>query len=459
MYNRNSERAVLSSCINTPYNILDIRHKINDSSYFFIEEHKHLYDIILELYDAHEENIDYNMIQQRIYDRDLLSIIPKKKLESIIKVKTTDNSLAKHVKLLVDKKIDRVVYDEICVQKEKLENGSSDARDVLEIFEGMEDMSDDDKEISAQYICDIDISTEPPEDIKTNLYKPRAFRMGKGKVTVVAARPGMGKTRFAIQNAWESANYFNDHVYFASAEMSKSDVSLIMASCEYDKNIIDMYDKAEKNKYVSKFKKKTKGAGNLIIDEDCMSIEKLISSVKRAHKKRTVDTLVIDYIQLISAKGFSPSDNYGRSTYVSRMITVITKKLNLRTLLLSQLNRGVEFRDNKRPMLSDLRETGQIEQDAALILFLYRAEYYGIKEYDDNEKLKVGIAEVICAKNRFGRTGTYELHFGCGIVSVTENIDDENKYAMFRNKEDVEVVNKEEVVKKDNSIDVMKAFK
>jgi replicative DNA helicase len=196
-----------------------------------------------------------------------------------------------------------------------------------------------------------------------------------------------------------------------------------------------------------------------IINDSVSDINDITTSCRGEHIRNNFDAIFIDYLQLIDCPGFKPDNDFGRVTFASGALRKLAKSLNTRVVLLSQLNRGLEMRDNKRPMMSDLRSSGQIEQDAVLILFLYRPNYYGIKEYDEQtNKLLISQTEIIVGKNRFGGTGrAVRLHFGTGITNESEIINNGESF-QFRNTREVKKIDGKSKIPKKNTIDTKKLW-
>jgi replicative DNA helicase len=162
-----------------------------------------------------------------------------------------------------------------------------------------------------------------------------------------------------------------------------------------------------------------------IDDTPSLSIFELRSKARRLVKEHKVQCLIIDYLQLMNASGMSFGSREQEVSIISRSLKGLAKELDIPIIALSQLNRGVEGRsglEGKRPQLSDLRESGAIEQDADMVCFIHRPEYYHLTEDAQGNSL-IGIAEIIVAKHRNGATGDVQLKF-------------KNTYAKFMNKDD-----------------------
>ena len=237
-----------------------------------------------------------------------------------------------------------------------------------------------------------------------------------GELTIIAARPSMGKTAFCL-NLMENAalsrpgNFDHDPVIlFFSLEMGRLSIvqRMLCANARVDAHKMRT-GKIDPSSYADL----TEAAGRLqgsqlfIDDTPGMSIMGLRSRARRVKHTHGLDMIVIDYLQLMSAKA---ENRQQEISVISRSLKELARELEVPVLALSQLSRGVESREDKRPQLSDLRESGSIEQDADVVLMLYRAEYY-----DQTEENK-GKAEVICAKQRNGPTGRVSLQFFGSIM-------------------------------------------
>ncbi|GLB61428.1 replicative DNA helicase [Cytobacillus sp. NCCP-133] len=227
---------------------------------------------------------------------------------------------------------------------------------------------------------------------------------------IVGARPSVGKTAFALNMALNAAG--QDIALIFSLEMSRKQLLKRMISCKGEINSIKMrnpkryFNPADWNHYTGVIGELGKTALH-IFDQAGMDIQYIWSKVRKARRKYGDDKrilVVIDYLQLIV--GDSRHQNrQGEISEISRKLKTMARELNVAVIALSQLSRGVESRQDKRPMLSDLRESGQIEQDADVIAFLYRDDYY------DRDSDKQDTIDIILAKQRNGPIGTVRLAF------------------------------------------------
>jgi replicative DNA helicase len=240
----------------------------------------------------------------------------------------------------------------------------------------------------------------------------------KSDLVVIAARPGMGKTAFVISLARNAAVNFNKPVAVFSLEMASVQLVLRMIAGEtgIDSEKLrrgDLKD-AEWQQLISQTGKLSE-APIYIDDTPALSIFELRSKCRRLKQKHDVQMIVVDYLQLMRADVDNKNGNREQEiSTISRSLKAIAKELNVPVLALSQLSRAVETRgaasSSKRPQLSDLRESGAIEQDADMVLFIYRPEYYKLEIDEENQPTK-GMAEIIIAKHRNGATGTVKLKF------------------------------------------------
>ena len=229
----------------------------------------------------------------------------------------------------------------------------------------------------------------------------------KSDLILIAARPAMGKTAFVLNIAEYVALHSNSTIALFSLEMSKEQLvkRMLAMNSMVDSQKIRTGDLEDDDwdKLVGSVRKI--GNSNLVIDDTSgITASELRSKCRKLKIEQGLDLVIIDYLQLMTGAGKRKSDSRQQEiSDISRSLKVMARELNVPVIALSQLSRAVESRPDKRPMLSDLRESGAIEQDADIVMFIYRDEYYNT----DSEKK--GVAEVIVAKQRSGPTGPVEL--------------------------------------------------
>lgn len=248
----------------------------------------------------------------------------------------------------------------------------------------------------------------------------------RSDMVVLAARPGMGKTAFVLSMARNVAVQFNKPVAVFSLEMSSVQLvnRLIASETEISAEKLRKgnLEPHEYQQLHARIKKLT-NAPIFIDDTPALSIFELRAKARKLKQTQDIDLIIIDYLQLMTAGSEGKGNREQEISTISRSIKTIAKELNVPIIALSQLSRSVETRGgDKRPMLSDLRESGAIEQDADIVTFIYRPEYYGLQEWEDGTPCH-GQAEIVIAKHRNGSLENIKLKF-IGHLAKFDNLDD-----------------------------------
>jgi replicative DNA helicase len=228
-----------------------------------------------------------------------------------------------------------------------------------------------------------------------------------GNLIVLAARPAMGKSALVTNIAQNAAVDHSRPVALFSLEMSETELAQRFIAAEAKLNGDDLRKgrvRPDRWPKVLKATEKLAAAPLFVDDSSDLGVMELRAKARRLHARENLGLVVIDYLQLMRPEPGADSrvEQVGQ---MSRGLKLLARELNIPVIAVSQLSRAVESRPDKRPLLSDLRESGNIEQDADLVMFIYRDEYYN----DDTEK--PGVAEVKIAKHRNGPVGTVELTF------------------------------------------------
>jgi replicative DNA helicase len=230
----------------------------------------------------------------------------------------------------------------------------------------------------------------------------------KTDLMILAARPGMGKTSFALSIANNVALQAGKHVALFSLEMGAEQLVMRLLSSEAHVNLKELRggrpSTDDFRRLVEAADRMASSAMVWIDDTPSISLAQVRARCRRLHLEGCLDVVIIDYLQLMSARSNTISREQQISE-ISRGLKGLAKELKVPVMALSQLNRSLEQRQDKRPMLSDLRESGAIEQDADIIMFVYRDEYY----HPDSEDK--GVTEIIVGKQRNGPTGTARVAF------------------------------------------------
>ncbi|MBI4646599.1 MAG: replicative DNA helicase [Bacteroidia bacterium] len=240
---------------------------------------------------------------------------------------------------------------------------------------------------------------------------------------IIAARPSMGKTAFALTMARNITIEHNRTVAFFSLEMSSIQLvnRLIISETELDTGKIKTGNLAAYEwKQLEEKIKNLSNAKIFIDDTPAISIFEFRAKCRRLKLQHKVDLIIIDYLQLITTNNENRGTREQEVSAISRALKAIAKELDVPIIALSQMNRSIETRGGtRRPQLSDLRESGAIEQDADMVIFIHRPEKYGLSTDEKGNSL-VGLAEIIIAKHRNGATGEVQLKFINRYAKFTE---------------------------------------
>lgn len=228
----------------------------------------------------------------------------------------------------------------------------------------------------------------------------------KSDLIIVAARPAMGKTSFALNIAEHAAIRAGIPVAVFNLEMSREQLTnriicseSLVGSQKLRDGTLDANDWMKIGENIARI-----GQAPIYIDDtSSLTVAEIRAKCRRLKQRHGLGLIVIDYLQLMQGRQSRSENRQQEVSEISRSLKILAKELDVPVMTLSQLARGPEARTNKRPMLSDLRESGAIEQDADIVMFLYRDEYYNPDTPDKN------IAECIVAKHRNGETGTVKL--------------------------------------------------
>ena len=232
--------------------------------------------------------------------------------------------------------------------------------------------------------------------------------LNKSDLILLAARPGMGKTSMALNILLEAGKKSGKNVVFFSLEMSREQLALrlISSECFVDNKKLVTGNLAPEDWEKIMVATESLNRSHILIDDDStVSVADILAKCRRVDN---LGLVIIDYLQLMQSAGgrqYSGENRQQVVSDISRALKIMAKELDVPVLCLSQLSRANESRSDKRPMLSDLRESGAIEQDADIVMFLYREGYY------DKETPNPNLAECIIAKNRHGETRTVELQW------------------------------------------------
>ena len=413
-----SEQSILGSIILDKEAIITVAETIQPMD-FYKEAHKIIYESMLKL-NSNNEPIDLiTLIEELRKEGHLDSIGGISYLTSLSTIVPTTSNVKYYANIVKEKSVMRQL---IKASNEIINLGYDASTDVQEILDKAEkNIFDISQEKSGDDIQPINVvlqdTFEMIEKLCTDKSEVTGITTGfadlnkkinglqRTDLILFAARPAMGKTAFSLNLVQNAALKGDASVAVFSLEMSKEQLVQRMLS-------------AQSNVELSKIKTGNLGESdwpriidgmavlseaNIFIDDTPgIKISEIRSKCRRLKIEKGLDLILIDYLQLMEGEGKN-ENRQQEIAKISRSLKILAKELDCPVVALSQLSRSPELRKDHRPILSDLRESGSIEQDADIVMFLYRDEYY----HDDSEKKNIG--EVIIAKNRHGETGNVEL--------------------------------------------------
>jgi replicative DNA helicase len=421
--NIEAERAVLGALMIDPDAIVKVANFLRAQD-FYRERHGWIYDAMASLNEKHEP-LDFVTLTDELERRGQLEEVGGPAYLTDLIASTPTAIYVDHYARIVERtavlrrlisaagKIAELAYDEsqdmdeVVDRAEQIIFGISESRIHRELTPIRAIISD--------VVERIDFLTRNRD---TLMGVPTGFTMldrilgglQKSDLLILAARPGMGKSSFALSVALNAARRNNARVAVFSLEMSNEQLVERLLSMEtaIDSHRLRMGDVNEEEWPILVEAANMLGTAPIFIDDTPgVTVNDLRTKARRLYAEHGLDLLIIDYMQLMTGSVSSGrSENRQQEiSYISRSLKALARELNVPILALSQLSRAVESRSDKRPMLSDLRESGSIEQDADVVLFIYREDYY-IEDSD-----RQNIADVLVAKHRHGSTGNVSLYF------------------------------------------------
>jgi len=394
---------------------------------FYLKEHRLIYEAMISLFDAGEP-IDVVTLYEELKKREQIDeaggAVYLSKLSQNI---SSAANIEYHAKIILEKQILRGLITTSHEIAKAAYEGTEDAFDILDeaerkIFEITEthlkkSFQGMDRAVreALEYIEAIHSNTKQKFSVPTGFYELDELLGGfqKSDLIIIAARPSMGKTAFALTLARNAAIDNKVPVGIFSLEMSTMQLIIRMLCSEGRLNAhLVRTGKLpnEEGVKLSKNAHKLIESPVYVDDTPAQTVLEIRAKARRLKAEKNIGIIIIDYLQLM--QGPSSSESREREiSHISRSLKSLAKELNIPVIALAQLNRAVETRPDKRPQLSDLRESGSIEQDADVVLFLNRPEYYNIKNFADDGSSTEGIAEVIIGKQRNGPTGEVRLAF------------------------------------------------
>ena len=417
-YSSQAEQAVIGSMLIDPRCIAEVVKKLRADE-FYVRANRDVYETILAMFSYGQTVDPVTVIDQMkvrgVYDENVPAY-----LAEIMRITPTSANVMEYVTIIKDRALLRsisTVADEINAM---VYEGSGAAEDVLEAAEAklhavrenrgsgglkeirhvMQNVFDAMSEAAASGSRIPGLSTGLPD------LDDLILGLNKSELVIIAARPGMGKTSIALNIALNVAMTQHKKVAIFSLEMSREQLVtrlLSRAALVPSQNLFTGRLTDQQWRDVAAAANTLSACDILIDDNSTLTVADMNAQCRTI---RGLDLVVIDYLQLMSSaggRGFSNESRTQAVSDISRMMKVMAKQLGVPVICLSQLNRAAEARQDKRPLLSDLRESGSIEQDADVVIGLYR------EGYNNRECENPNLAEAIVLKNRKGQTGTVQL--------------------------------------------------
>ena len=430
-----AEQAILGSMLTDKDAVIAAIEVLKEDS-FYREDNKLIFNAITNLYSRNEP-IDIITVKAELVELGALERVGG--LEYLVelpeRVPTTAN-VERYIKIVDEKAMLRRL---ITSANELISLGYDESENVDNIMDMAEKKIFDlaSKKNTAGYAVMKDILVDSFAELE-RLYNQKGNVTGvstgfydldnitaglhNSDLLIVAARPAMGKSAFAINLATNAAVKSGVPAVIFNLEMSKEQVGnrILCSEALVDSNKIRTGQIEDEDwMKLAQTLGRISDAPIYIDDTPGISAMEIRAKCRKLKLEKNIGLIVIDYLQLISGSGKKNTSREQEISEISRSLKILAKELNVPVIALSQLSRTAEKRDDKRPMLSDLRESGAIEQDADIVMFLYRDDYYN----PDTEKKNV--AEVILAKHRGGSTGTVELAW---LPSYTKFANLERRY-------------------------------
>lgn len=398
---------------------------------FYKPAHQHIYEALQDLYER-DNPLDLLTVENELRDRQLLDTCGGTGyLSELTRSVSSAANIDYHAQIIAEKATKRNLILHCNDIIKSAYDTTSDPYDVLDNAEQrIFDLANAKQRAQAHPIGDVLKDTlSYLEDIRGQTSGITGVPTGldiddmtagwqNGDMIIIAARPSMGKTALMLTTARNAALHPNDElqtkVAIFSLEMSAQ--SLVQRLLTMEGRINAQSARSGRLKD-DEFKRLIDAAGRLfnanvfVDDTPALSILELRTKARRLKSEHDVGLVIVDYLQLMQSNGKDYGNREQEIAAISRGLKSLAKELDVPVVALSQLSRAVETRGgDKRPQLSDLRESGSIEQDADVVCFLYRPEYYGIKTTPEGNSTE-GLAEVIIGKQRNGPVGTKELYF------------------------------------------------
>lgn len=418
-HNLDAERSVLGSGLLSKEALSDVMEILKPDD-FYDGANKEIYMAMIDMF-RENKSVDIVTVCEELKRRNVLEMVGGRSYVGTLsgEVPVTTNA-SEYAKIVAEKSSIRKLIHTSELIREKSFDENEEAKEIINFAEkeilsvAQERQRGDYSKLQDVLVTDIELINEAARNQDKIIGVPTGFKpfdsmtsgLQKSELVIVAARPAMGKTAFALNIALNAAVKHDASVLIFSLEMGKEQLGNRLLSMEsrvemenIKKGTLDNNDWNRIFLAVDNLAK----ANVYIDDTPDLSVFEIKNKCRRLKAEKGLDLVVVDYLQLMKSEGRAENRQQEIST-LSRYLKLLAREMDCPVIVLSQLSRAPDQRPNHTPVLSDLRESGSIEQDADIVLFLYRDDYYAKEESE-----KPGICDVIIAKNRSGPTGNIEL--------------------------------------------------
>ncbi len=419
--NLDAEKSLLGAVLIDEETLADISEHVTEKD-FYEKRHSTIYNAMMSLYEKHKP-VDLLTLTDELKRKKELDIIGGSAyLTDLTNYVPTSAHAEAYAELVAQKAIRRRLIKASSEISELGYNEETTTQELLEKAEA-ELFSVSDQSLKQDIVSIESILTESfdrMEELHRNKGALRGVRTGyrdldtmtaglqRSDLIILASRPAMGKTTLVTNLAYNIATASKQPVLFFSLEMSKEQLVDRMLA---DASGVDAWNIRTGNLSDDDFSKLSEAMGELaeaqifIDDTPGLSVLEMRTKARRANHEQPLGLVIVDYLQLMQGNGRDNGNRVQEVGEISRGLKLIARELNVPVIALSQLSRSVESRSPQIPQLADLRESGSIEQDADIVMFIYREAYYNPETEREN------ITDLIIAKHRNGPTGKIELYF------------------------------------------------
>ncbi len=440
------EEAVLGAIMLEKDKLAEVLEIMQSEECFYVDAHQKIYAAIRRLFDKGSP-VDLLTVTEELRKSSELEIVGGAYYITRLTMSVVSSAhVEAHARIVMEKFIQREL---IRISGNVISDAYEDSTDVFDLLDkaesGLYEITDKHlrknfkslSEVLVQTVQEIEEAKNSKEDV-TGV--PTGYRMldrltsgwQKNALIIVAARPAVGKTAFCLNLAMNAAMHTPKPypVAFFSLEMGAGELVKRMLAAVTDVSM-DAITKGrmQEHEFIQMTQRMNKLASATIFldDQAALNVFELRAKARRLKQKHDIQMIIIDYLQLMQADINKGGNREQEISKISRDLKSLAKELAIPIIALSQLNRGVESRkESKVPQLSDLRESGAIEQDADMVMFLYRPEYYGINNDEMGETIE-GETHIHIAKNRSGSTDTIKLRF---IKEYQKFVDLEDSFSL-----------------------------